>query len=471
MASYIEITADNVEGFAKGVVTEVPDGVAKAYVDVGQAVYSDMAKYLMRSVAGMIAGQNAELKKELDTFKQTSRGLGNAPGGDLGVEFDRIEAGESSVERGKKSMTDVMRCVALASLGDNETRTRSATRLEKVYGAVRGTFEDGIRRDGTDSISGGPTYGYLVKPEYLSDVFRIAAEESVMSGMRTVPIGNAIETNYPALDQYGTTSGTKSSNYFAGVTLYRAGEITARTASDAVTNNIPFKVTDLTGLTKVSRDLVADSFVSMDMFLGQLFGDAFRHRKDYDYIRGQGVGEPLGWFNAGSLIGGGGVSGNATRKTANQILYDDLTWMLSKLHPNCWSSGMWVTHPSTIPYLMGIQSAAGTFVYQPNSLISQADRPTIYGPGRFQGTMLGLPVRFTEKVPQLGTTGDLNLISVNQYGECLRSGVEMAVSNDRYFENDEIAFRWKLRNDGKPLWRKAFTDMTGFTSSWAVQLV
>lgn len=469
---FIEIIVDGVPGVARGTIIDVPDGVGTAYIAANQAKQSDAMSAMRASVTQMLAERDAELKRSLEELKTASRGTGNAPGGDPGVEFRRIEAGESSVERGPRGTTDVLRSIALATIGEGEARTRAAQRLTSVYKAERVAWDGtSVQRDGTESLSGGPTYGYFVRPEYIQDVFMIMAEESVMTGARSIPIGNALETNYPALDQFGTTSGTKNSNYFAGITLYRAGETTARTASDASLNNIPFKITDLTGLTKVSRDLVADSFVSMDAFLNKLFGMAFTHRKDYDYIRGSGVGEPLGWFNAPSLIGGGGVSGNAGRTTANQILYADLAWMLSKLHPNCWRSAMWVAHTSTLPWLMGIQSTSGTFVYQPNSLISQADRPSIYGPGRFQGTMLGLPVRFTEKVSALGTAGDLNLISVDQYGECMRSGLEIGMTMDRYWELDEIGFKWKLRNDGKPLWRKSFTDMTGSTSSWAIQLV
>lgn len=465
---FIEITSDTVQGVARGAVIDVKEGVGKAYIEAGQAVESDAGKHIQASLKGLLADSENRFKDELRALKDELRGAANPPR--QPGSFDRIEAGEASADRGKKGFGDILRCITVERMGDPGASAHARERLEKSYGLSRSV--GGVERAGSESLTGGQTYGYLVRPEFLGEVFRIMAEQSVMTGIRSIPVGNSVEVRMPAWDQY-TNPGAKTSSYFAGISLNRLGEATARVATDAALDEIIFKVTDLTGFTQVSRDLMADSYYPIDAQLQMLFGEAFAWRKDYDYIRGSGAGEPLGWFNGGCLIGGGGVSGNATRKTANQILYDDLVWMLSKLHPNCWSGACWVANVSTLTFLTSIQSAAGTFVFQPNSLISQADRPSTYGPGAFQGTLLGFPVRFTEKVPALGSTGDLSLICPNQYAEVLRSGVEVGVSEHYAFNTDQISFRWKLRNDGRPLWRSTYkaADGSNTTSSPFVTLV
>lgn len=463
---FIEITAESVPGLTRGAVVDVKEGIGRAYIEAGQAVESDAGKHINASLAGALADSEKRLKDELRTLRDELRGTAANPPRTPG----HIEAGEASADRGKKGFGDILRCITVERMGDPGASAHARERLEKSYGLNRSV--GGVERAGSESLTGGQTYGYLVRPEFLGETFRIMAEQSVMQGIRSVPVGSSVEVRMPAWDQY-TNPGAKTSSYFAGISLNRLGEASPRIATDAALDEIIFKVTDLTGFTQVSRDLMVDSYYPIDAQLQELFGAAFAWRKDYDYIRGSGAGEPLGWFNAGCLIGGGGVSGNATRKTANQILYDDLAWMLSKLHPNCWAGACWVANTSTIPYLMGIQSAAGTFVYQPNSLISQADRPSVYGPGAFQGTLLGFPVRFTEKVPALGSTGDLSLICPPQYGEVLRSGVEVGVSEHYAFNTDQISFRWKLRNDGRPMWRSTYkaADGSNTTSSPFITLV
>lgn len=468
---FIEITADSVPGLTRGAVVDVKEGIGRAYIDAGQAVESDAGKHINASLAGALADSEKRLKDELRALKDELRGTAANPPR-TPASFDRIEPGEASADRGKRGFGDILRCITVERTGDPGSSAHARERLEKSYGLSRSSGGPGVERAGSESLTGGQTYGYLVRPEFLGETFRIMAENSVMQGIRSVPVGGSVEVRMPAWDQY-TNPGAKTSSYFAGISLNRLGEATARVATDAALDEIVFKVTDLTGFTQVSRDLMVDSYYPIDSQLQMLFGEAFAWRKDYDYIRGSGAGEPLGWFNGACLIGGGGVNGNAGRKTAGQILYDDLAWMLSKLHPNCWAGATWVANVSTIPYLMGIQSAAGTFVFQPNSAVSQADRPSVYGPGAFQGTMLGFPLRFTEKVPTLGTAGDLSLICPSQYGEVLRSGVEVGVSEHYAFNTDQISFRWKLRNDGRPLWRSTYkaADGSNTTSSPFITLV
>jgi HK97 family phage major capsid protein len=74
------------------------------------------------------------------------------------------------------------------------------------------------------------------------------------------------------------------------------------------------------------------------------------------------------------------------------------------------------------------------------------------------GTLLGLPIRFTEKVPALGTTGCLSLIDPTQYGTADRQGLEVGISEHFLFDTDQIAFRFKIRNDGQPLWLAPYTS-------------
>jgi hypothetical protein len=97
------------------------------------------------------------------------------------------------------------------------------------------------------------------------------------------------------------------------------------------------------------------------------------------------------------------------------------------------------------------------------------------------------PLLPTEGVPPIGITGDLCLVDWSQYCFLLRAqdqadsgvvvdvglppGVVDAVRSDHFlFDVAELAFRWKLRGDGKLLWPKTMTNSNGATVGPAVVL-
>lgn len=458
---FVELTAPGL-GFPVGEIVDVADGIGRAYVEAGQAKPSDAMSAMRASLRSMLSERDAALQSKLEEVKAASRSAPSPPPHREGLEFEGgVTPGEAAADRGKKSTTDLFRCIGIEGVArDPKAAEWARTRLEKSYGLRRSLWEEGVGRDGTESLS-TQTYGYLVPPQWIPDVFQVMSEQSVMTGLNTINVGSSVEVRRPALDQY-LTPGSKTSAMFGGVTLYRAGESATRTTSDAVLDEIIFKVTDLTGMTKVSRDLLADSMVNLDSFLGDLFGRAFAWRVDYDYILGSGAGEPLG-FRGGTQS----ALATVTRNTASHIYYADLAGMLAKIHPSCYSGLRWIASPSTLADLASVQTSSSAFAYQPNSVITQSMLPSAMPNNMNAGLLMGYPLYLTEKVPPLGTAGDINLVCTRMYGEVIRSGVEIAVSEHRYFETDQIAYRWKMRHDGRPLWRSTIKAADGANTAYA----
>lgn len=488
----------------KDAIVELDEPTAAGLVATAVLEESNVSDYTRSQTASMLGESETRIMARLD---EIARGMVptnfQIPGqgqqySDKGVEAAHVRPGEAAAERGVQCFADILRCVfhVQAKNAPRGMADLCEERLERVYKFEKRKYEmDGqgrffsidtnpatgvVTRTGTESLSGGPTYGFLVKPEWYSTLYRIMIEESVLiNDAFQVPIGNALELKWPALDQFGTPIAGQSASY-AGVVVTRAGETQQRIYSDGKVYEIDFKITDLTGFSTLSRDLIADNFIAADSLIQELFGMAFAWKFDYECLLSPGVGSPLGVFNSNALITGGGISGNAGRVTANQILYADLAWMLSRVHPSCWKDMFWVTNVTTLPWLMGIQTAANTFAYQPNSLVSQAMTPTVKDDVSTRGfkfkaggTLLGYPVKFSEKVPALGTQGDLTLIHPRSYGIAARSGLEVGLSEHFLFDTDTIAFRFKMRNDARPLWRAPFTQADGASTKVGpfVQLV
>ncbi len=495
--TFVEFTAD-VGSWKTGQIESLKLPVARGLIEAGQAKESDSLAFMRASLSAATDKQFADLKEEIRSMLKPKGTTSGPPNGGGGVDFGRLDHVAGEADRsldGKerpRSFGEFCQNVALAQGVDVDApiRAHATKMLRDRYGAEKcqyvindrdGTIEqtitrtlnygvETVTRTGTESLGGGPTYGFALKPEYMSTLFEIPMEQSVFAESTFgVPMGNALELKWPAMDQYAapkTVNGIKQSAVFAGFTLGYVGETTARPSSDGKLSDINFKIVDLTGFTDMSRDLLSDNYIAMDAMATRVFGRAFTWMEDYMAIQGSGQGQPEGFFNSLALLG-------YDRGTASHIYYADLVNMQQLLHPACWMGARWIAHITTLTELQAIQVSAGVYVYQPNALISQAMTPSItagssYSAGekiyRPMGQMLGFPVYFTEKVPVLGSTGDLNLVCPDQYGYARRAGLEVGLSEHFFFSTDRIAFRFKKRHDGKSLWRGPYQQLDGTQS-------
>lgn len=470
---FVEFTTD-VGSWKAGGIESLKAPVARGLIEAGQAKESDSLAYMRASLDAANEKRFASLKEEIVRAIKPDTPKGPPGGKELASTVaigDRIEHTKSE---GRRSFTEMLNCVFVAQCNDapEQKRTYARNLLGKVYsdntvsyktddaGTLTETIERGgvtVMRTGTESISGGPTYGFAIKPDWATSLFRIPIEDSVIEGAaRDVPVGTSLEFKWPALDQWKTPIAGQSAAY-AGFQLFRKGEITQRTASDAALSMIEFKITDLTAYTTLSRDLLADNYIQMDATLVGILGEAFQWKKDYEFINGNGIGAPVGYFNSN-------VVQSVTRGTSSKIEYEDLVGMMKQIHSSCYKGLRWVANTQTIDQLVAIKNHAGTYVYQPNAVITQVMEPTVLAgsvPTQYRGVMMGIPVHFTEKVPTLGTKGDLSLIHPQSYGVANRSGLEVAISEHFLFDTDTVAFRFKIRNDAKPLWRAPYLQSDG----------
>lgn len=483
---------DITDKFSEGICrTLIDEGGAKASTEIAQATAAWRAESERR---------HQEQLTEIRTLHQGGRTTtGKPPGGkELVGTIERTEGPEERDEKTgktiKRTFGEFCKMVALYQGVDtpHQLRALAHTKLRDRYGAEKCDYiideETGeisqtvsrstdygietIVRTGTESLGGGPTYGFALKPEFMPNLFEIPMEQSVFAADTFgIPIGQALELKWPALDQYQppTTNaqGIKQSAVFAGFTLSYVGETAPRIASDGRLSDIQYKILDLTGFTSLSRDLIADNYIAMDAMATRVFGRAFAWMDDYMGIQGSGLGQPEGFFNALALL-------TQTRGTSSHIEYEDIVGMMAQLHPMCWSTARWLTHTTCMTDLVAVKNHAGNLVYQPNTQISQVERPTVIGGSSYDagakvarpmGILMGLPLYFTEKVSSIGVQGDLNLVCPDQYGYATRAGLEVGLSEHFFFSTDLIAYRFKRRHDGKSLWRAPYTQVNGTTKN------
>jgi HK97 family phage major capsid protein len=306
--------------------------------------------------------------------------------------------------------------------------------------------------------SSGATGGYTVPTEYSNVLFQTIAENSIFwPRANIVPMGS-VETVLPVPD-FSTAQAAGTTAMFGGL-LYQFGQGAAGNEGTAITETEPafrqlsLHAWDLIGQAVASVQWVEDLMAREDgeERLLNLFGQAAAYYADYYFFNGTGAARktPLGVLNAPCKIA-------VARSGAGHVTAADVAGMAKRLLPGCWRTAIWCVSPYTLIDLFQITA------FQPN-------QNTVGMPSGCCGSLYSRPVFVTEKLPTLGTTGDIVLMDPALYVIGDRQQPEVAASKDEpsTFVYNQMMFRTWMRCDGKPLLPAAVTLMDGSSTASSV---
>ena len=283
-------------------------------------------------------------------------------------------------------------------------------------------------KDMVESI--GASGGFLVPVEQDTTIRAVMAEQSLVRPRATIIRMGRRQQNIPVLDQTGSTAGVP--HWFGGMYARWAEEAAEKTEDDPEFRQITLTAHKLIMYTRASDELVDDSAVSLGDFLtGPLgFAGAIAWSEDYAFFQGSGAGQPQGVINAGATI-------TVARQAGNTIGYVDLVNMLGEFLPS--ARGAWFASISTLPTLLQLNGPAGNPSYLWGS--ARDGVPT---------TLLGMPIFFTEKLPTLGTAGDILLADWMYY--LIGDRQAMTIESTKYdrWRYDQTSWRAVHRVDGEP---------------------
>lgn len=292
--------------------------------------------------------------------------------------------------------------------------------------------------------SSGATGGYTVPIEFMMRLMQLIIQQSVVRPRAQVfPMANR-ELRIPTLDH--TTAPTAGNTAFlAGLVAQWAEEASSRPETEPLFKQISLIAHELTGYTLASNTILADSAIALDALLTRLFTQAISWYSDYAFLQGTGAGKPIGILNSPATI----VQG---RTTSNLFKLADAANMYADLLTTSMGSAVWIMSQTVLPQLVQLADAANRVVWLPN-----AQSPAGGAPQTLPATMFGLPIIFTEKLPALGTKGDVMLADLSYYLVGDRMQIEIASSIHYKFQNNQTAWRFVSRVDGKPWLDKYIT--------------
>jgi len=291
--------------------------------------------------------------------------------------------------------------------------------------------------------------GFLVPEVLRSDVLALALETSIVRPRAAIIPMSSLRVPVPAVDESSHVS-----SVHGGIVGYWTEEGAAMTESQPSFGRVVLDAKKLTVYTEVDNELMADA-PAFGGYIDKALPAAIEFYEDTAFLNGTGVGEPLGVLRGTGLL-------SVTRAAANKIDWLDILGMVARLLPSSFNRAVWVASPATLPQLGNLQS----------KVRNQADTDNVGGSAVWLTSgasdaptgILGRPLLFSEKVPTLGTAGDLCLVDFGHYLVGDRQVMSAMSSPHFKFQNDQTALRIIERVDGRPWLNSAITPKNGGAS-------
>ena len=288
----------------------------------------------------------------------------------------------------------------------------------------------------------GDLGGYLVPEVFSNEVLRVQLEETVVrrNGARVLPLNSPI-LKVPALSMSSNASGS----LFGGVTAYWGGEGLEKTESNPKFKQITLEAKKLIGYVESSDELVDDAIVSMGALLSDVFAQSIAFEEDAAFLTGNGVNKPLGILNAPATVTVGRVG-------TGSVQTSDLVNMLARFYRRG-GNPVWIINQSVLPDIYKLKDENSNYILLPGATGGIS--------GALPGTIYGVPVVVTEKVPAKGSVGDVTLADMRYYIIGDRQRLTIMESEHVKFKFDVKAWRFVQRVDGQPWIDSAITPRAG----------
>ncbi|HTY35431.1 phage major capsid protein [Mycobacterium sp.] len=416
-----------IRNYAKASGKKETKDLRKQIDDQASAIFAQMAKDMF----GAGPEKGAKLPSPLDL----RNGQDRAP-----KPTNAVAKAAAELDKVFRNSTDFFQAIwsrrdSLPNRADLEDRVSRATQIVNSFGSI-------IPGDG----------GFLVPETLRAEILKAAIEQSIIRPRARVIPMDSLRVPIPTIADTSHVS-----SVWGGITAYWTEEAAALTESSPTFGRVVLDAKKLTGYAEIPNELLADA-VAFTGFFDQTFPQALAYFEDVAFFSGTGAGEPLGVISCPASVQVAAEAGQPTKT----IVWENLVNMYSRMLPTSLGNAVWVANIDTFPQLATMALSVGTGggpVWIGNFAGGTGGAQTP------PATILGRPVLFTEKVPTLGTTGDIMFTDLSYYLVGDRQMMQAMQSEHYKFANDKTAFRITERVDGQPWLHSAITPHSGSSNT------
>jgi len=283
----------------------------------------------------------------------------------------------------------------------DEYKNAMLTAMRTNFRQISNILQEGVDADG----------GYLVPVEYDSRLIEVLEDENIMRTLATKI----------------TTSGEHKINIAAtkpaAAWIEEGGQLSFGDATFDQTILDAFK---LHVAIKVTEELLYDSAFDLENYILTQFGKALANAEEDAFLNGDGVGKPIGIFDAAK---GGQVSNTLTAALKS----DDILELVHDLKRPYRKNASFIMNDATLMQIRKFKDTNGAYIWQPSYQLGEPDR------------LLGYAVHTSAYAPLDAISfGDYRYYNIGDRGT--RSFKQL---NELFAGNGMIGFVAKERVDGK----------------------
>jgi len=200
----------------------------------------------------------------------------------------------------------------------------------------------------------------------------------------------------------------------------------------------PYKATRMV---KVSEELLADSAVNLESYLGNAFGRSFANLLEDGFMTGSGSGQPTGAESTATSA--------LTAASATVLTADELISLFYAVKANYRNAGTWVFNSTTAKEIHQLKDSNNAYLWQPALSGGQPD------------TLLGRPVAISDSADDTATgTTPVLFGDWSYYWIAMRQGVVLKRLDELYAANGQVGLQAAIRVDGELTQAEAVQKIT-----------
>jgi HK97 family phage major capsid protein len=287
--------------------------------------------------------------------------------------------------------------------------------------------------------------GFLVPEEVRSDILTRSLEVSIVRGQAQVVPMPSGRLKWPVNDFT-----TEVGEVYGGIYATWVAEGEEIPATEGKFAMLSLDANKLAARAEVPNELLR-SAPAFAAWLTRNMPNAVGHGGDLAYIKGDGVGKPLGGLHADNpaLITVNKESG----QPADTITWINILAMVSRMLPENLASAEWDVTLDALTELMTMALPVGTGGSAVFAVNAREGVPP---------SLFGRPIRWTRKTPGvLGDKGDISLVDWSTYVIGDTQSMALESSAHEQFSSDKTVFRAIERGDGQPGMLSALTPENG----------
>lgn len=286
--------------------------------------------------------------------------------------------------------------------------------------------------------------GFLVQPEYAAGLLKKSYDVGEVAKRCGDMTMNSSRMILKAVDEDSRVDGSR----WGGILSYWLAEGQTYSGTKPKFREVQLVANKLIGLCYATEEQLEDG-PALESYINQAFPDEFAFKIDDAIINGAGAGQPLGVMNSTATIIVAKDSGQAT----GTISASNVLNIFSRLWAPSRKNAVWLINQSMeqalYPLLLaGTNATTAALMYTP---------PGMNGNNSPYGLLMGRSVIPIEQTANFSSQGDIIFGDFQQYLLAKRNEVRADSSIHVAFLTGEQAFRFMVRLDGQPWWKKPLT--------------